>query len=123
KPNVPTLGKFFDETMSPLWEASLAKATYSRYELSFRLHIKPVLGEVCLDELTREQAKELVVALLQKNANKRTYAEDRQVEEPEAQAFERPHPERDRNSSSHAQRGGRAEIDSSQSCHETRKAL
>src|SRR5262249_31024422 len=41
-PIVPTLAKFFDETMSPLWEASLAKATYSRYELSFRLHIKPV---------------------------------------------------------------------------------
>src|SRR5262249_25636764 len=72
KPSGPTLTKFFDETMSPLWEASLAKATYSRYELSFRLHIKPVLGGVRLDELTREQAKELVVTLLQKDANKRT---------------------------------------------------
>jgi integrase len=83
KPNVPTLGEFFDKTMSPLWEASLAAATFSRYELSFRLHIKPVLGEVRLDELTRDQAKELVVTLLQKNANKRTHGEDRPAEEPE----------------------------------------
>src|SRR5262245_5368098 len=56
KPSVPTLTKFFDDTMSPLWEASLAKATFSRYELAFRLHIKPVLGDVPLNELTREQA-------------------------------------------------------------------
>ena len=29
KPAVPTLQEFFDQTMSPFWEASLAKATYS----------------------------------------------------------------------------------------------
>src|SRR5262245_5116843 len=35
-----TIAEFFDKTMSPLWEASLAPATFSRYELSFRLHIR-----------------------------------------------------------------------------------
>jgi integrase len=83
KPKAPTLREFFEQTMTPLWEASLAKATFSRYELSFRLHIRPVLGDVRLDEVTRDQAKELVVSLLQKNANKRTHGEDRQAEEPE----------------------------------------
>ncbi len=79
KPRVPTPAAFFDDTMSPLWEASLARATFSRYEQSFRLHIRPTLGDVSLKELTREQAKELVVMLLQKNASKRTHCDDRQA--------------------------------------------
>jgi integrase len=83
KPKAPTLAEFFDRTMSPLWEASLSRATFTRYEHSFRLHIRPTLGDVALDELTREETKDLVVGLLQKNASKRTHGEDRQAEEPE----------------------------------------
>src|SRR5215510_1043362 len=76
KPQAPTLAEFFDKTMDPFWEGSLSAGTYSRYELSFRLHVRPVLGDVRLDELTRDQAKDLVVSLLQKNVTKRTETED-----------------------------------------------
>src|SRR5262249_11747288 len=76
KSQAPTLAEFFDKVMSPFWEGSLSAGTYSRYELSFRLHVRPVLGDVRLEELTRDQAKDLVVSLLQKNATKRNEAED-----------------------------------------------
>jgi len=51
KPPAQTLAEFFDKTMSPYWEGSLPPATFSRYELSFRVHARPVLGDVPLDEL------------------------------------------------------------------------
>src|SRR5262249_46961891 len=54
KPQTPTLAGFFDNTMSPLWKASLAAGTFSRYEVSFRLHVRPVLGDVSLGDLTRD---------------------------------------------------------------------
>jgi hypothetical protein len=63
-----TLSEFFDKTMSPFWEASLASATFSRYELSYRLHIKPVLGDMHLNTLDRDRVKTFVVSLLQKTA-------------------------------------------------------
>src|SRR5262249_10536341 len=76
KPQAPTLAQFFDNTMAPFWEGSLSAGTYSRYESVFRLHIRPVLGDVALDELTRDQAKDLVVSLLKKNRTKRTETEE-----------------------------------------------
>jgi integrase len=76
KPQAPTLEEFFKKTMSPFWESSLAPGTFSRYELSFRLHIQPVLGAVRMNELTRDQVKDLIVSLLQKNATKRTENEE-----------------------------------------------
>src|SRR3990172_9581654 len=81
KPDVPTLKKFFEDTVSPLWEASLAKATFTRYEGSFRLHSLPAIGELRLDELMRDRIKSFVVSLLQKTAPKRTHGEERQAEE------------------------------------------
>src|SRR5262249_6901377 len=33
KPKAQTLAQFFDKTMSPFWEGSLAAGTFSRYEL------------------------------------------------------------------------------------------
>lgn len=83
KPKVPTLSEFFDKTMSPFWEASLSPGTFSRYELSFRLHIRPVIGNVSISEFTRDQAKDFVVSLLQKTAAKRTHGEERRAEETE----------------------------------------
>src|SRR5262245_39541939 len=76
KPPTPTLAAFFDNTMSPLWKASLAAGTFSRYEVSFRLHVRPVLGDVFLRDLTREQVKDCVVSMLKKPAMKRTNSED-----------------------------------------------
>jgi integrase len=75
----PTLTEFFEKTMSPLWETSVAAGTLSRYELSIRLHVKPALGDVPLNELTRDAVKGLVASLLKKSATKRTNSE----EEPE----------------------------------------
>lgn len=78
---LPTLKEFFDKTMSPLWESTLAPATYTRYETSFRVHIIPAIGETVLDEFTRDQVKKFVVSLLRKTAPKRTHGEERQAEE------------------------------------------
>jgi integrase len=82
KPTGPTLAEFFDKTMSAYWEAHLAKGTWSRYEVSFRLHIRP-LGGIAIDELNRDQVKDFITSLLSKNAAKRTHGEERQAEEAE----------------------------------------
>src|SRR5437773_1397448 len=71
KPTSPTLRKFFDETMVPLWEGSLARASFARYETSFRNHLLPALGETPIHELTRDCVKSYVVSLMKKNAAKR----------------------------------------------------
>lgn len=81
KPSTPTLSEFFDKTMSPLWEASLTRSAFSRYEVSYRLHVRPVLGETPISKLDRDEIKKLVVSLLQKNAAKRTHGEERQADE------------------------------------------
>src|SRR5262245_58287817 len=52
-----TLTEFFEKTMDPLWRASLAAGTFAVYEGSFRTHIKPVLGETRIDEITRDKVK------------------------------------------------------------------
>jgi len=78
---LPTLKEFFDKTMAPLWESTLAPGTYARYETSFRVHILPVLGELPLNEFTRDRIKKFVVSLLQKCAPKRSHGEERQAEE------------------------------------------
>src|SRR5580700_8563130 len=59
-PALPTLAEFFDKTMSPLWEASLAKKTFARYETSFRIHVKPAIGLLPLNEITRDRIKSFV---------------------------------------------------------------
>ena len=64
KPKSPTLKEFFDDTMTPLWQASLARKTYVRYEGSFRLYIEPELGALHVDEITRDRVKAFVVSLL-----------------------------------------------------------
>src|SRR5262245_50470812 len=67
----PTLGEFFDETITKFWKARSA-GTFSRYEGDFRLHIRPVLGDVRLCDLSRDRVKDFIISLLQKNAAKRT---------------------------------------------------
>ena len=79
----PTLKEFFDQTMTPLWEASLATNSVKRYDRSFRLHILPVLGEAHLEKLTRDRVKEFVISLLRKNAEKRACSEEKQKDEAE----------------------------------------
>ena len=61
---VPTLKEFFDQTMAPLWEASLARKSYVRYEGAFRLYIDPALGALPVNEITRDRVKSFVVSLL-----------------------------------------------------------
>lgn len=80
KPQTPTLSEFFDKTMSPLWEASLAPGTFSQYEISFRLHVRPVLGDIPIDQITRDQVKDLVVSLLSKEVARRR--EDEESDQP-----------------------------------------
>jgi len=79
----PTLTEFFDKTMTPLWEATLAPNTYARYETSFRIHIKPAIGDLPLNQVTRDRIKAFVVSLVQKNAEKRTYSVESQAKEAE----------------------------------------
>jgi integrase len=73
--SAPTLAAFFDKTMSPFWKATQTPATFTRYESAFRLHIRPALGDIPLTQLTRDQTKDFVIELLQKEAVKRTETE------------------------------------------------
>jgi integrase len=80
---VPTLKSFFEETMNPLWEASLVRSTSQRYELCFRIHILPELGDLLITKLSRDRVKKFVALLMKKPAMKRTHSEKAQAEEPE----------------------------------------
>jgi integrase len=83
KPEIPTLSEFYSKIVTPLWEATISKATVDRYETSFRLHIVPALGGCTLSELTRDRIKDFVVALKTKNAAKRAATEEGQKNEAE----------------------------------------
>ena len=82
-PDIPTLKEFFEGTVSPLWESSLAAATFARYETSWRCHILPAIGDVPLHEITRDRVKKFVSSLMNKPAVKRTHGEEAQAEEAE----------------------------------------
>src|SRR2546425_7618309 len=61
EPSSPTLREFFEQAMTPLWEGSLARASFARYETSFRNHLLPALGETPIHDLTRDCIKSFVV--------------------------------------------------------------
>ena len=64
---VPTLRDYYEGTLEPMWKASLSDATFKSYEGSFRVHVRPALGSLRLDEITRTKVREFVVSLLTKH--------------------------------------------------------
>jgi len=76
KPVVATLKEFFEKTMTPQWKASLSPKTFQRYETSFRIHILPVLGELPINEVTRDKLKTFVASMTITVARKRSRREE-----------------------------------------------
>src|SRR5215470_14905965 len=66
KPVVPTLQDYwegFEETYLP---SAVRESTIDSYRRTFKSHVLPELGNVRLDELTREKMKAFVASLVQK---------------------------------------------------------
>ena len=78
---VPTLQGFYNETVLPVWEASLSSATYQSYEGSFRVHIVPVLGDLALPDVSRDRIKKFVASLRKKSVAPKKKVEQHKDEE------------------------------------------
>jgi integrase len=76
EPEVPTLRDYYRQTLQPRWEASLSRSTSAGYDTSFRIHILPVLGDLRLDQVTRDRVKDFIVSLLSKSVMRREKRED-----------------------------------------------
>lgn len=66
KASIPALREYYEKTIQPLWEGSLSRNTYKSYDGSFRVHILPELGDIPVNEITRDQIKKLVTGLRKK---------------------------------------------------------
>ncbi len=65
-PAVPTFEKYYGRFEDSYLKTACRQSTIDRYELDFRLHLKPKLGSLPLNEITREKIKELTAELLDK---------------------------------------------------------
>src|SRR5262245_24346616 len=65
--SAPTLAAFYSDEMVRLWEATVTDGTLKRYGSSYRIHIEPALGNVPLDELTRDRVRNFVIELTRKH--------------------------------------------------------
>jgi integrase len=63
---VPTFEKYYERFEQTYLKTACRESTIERYELDFRLHLKPKLGALPLNEITRDQVKELTAELLDK---------------------------------------------------------
>jgi integrase len=76
KPPAPTLKQFwegFEETYLPL---GVRENTMESYKRSFRVHILPELGDIRIDEITRDRVKQFVSTLVQKRTRIRKIEKD-----------------------------------------------
>jgi len=66
KPAAPTLQQYYERFKKTYMETALKANTFRSYEVSFRVHILPVLGDYRLDQIDRMKMEEFVVALSKK---------------------------------------------------------
>jgi integrase len=76
KPDSPTLREFYEHDdehdVSKRWEGSLARNTYKSFDVSLRVHIFPVIGDLPLTKITRKTVKNLVTTLQKKETATKT---------------------------------------------------
>ncbi len=65
-PPAPTLRQYYERFKKTYMETALKANTFRSYEVSFRVHILPVLGDYRLDQIDRMKMEEFVVALSKK---------------------------------------------------------
>ncbi len=70
EPKAPTLAAYYKRFKDVYLAVSTRKGTRVTYERSFK-HILPVLGDIPLNEITRDRIKDLVALLVQKEYEKR----------------------------------------------------
>lgn len=71
KAAVPTLDEYYERFRNAYLEtAALRYSTYLRHESNFRIHILPELGDLRLDEISRERMQQFVAALIKKELKK-----------------------------------------------------
>ncbi|MBZ5496655.1 MAG: site-specific integrase [Acidobacteriia bacterium] len=69
-PTVPTFEKYYEKFERTYLSASCRESTVDRYDQDFRLHLKPKLGAVPLNEIAREQIKELIADMMAKGLSR-----------------------------------------------------
>ncbi len=60
KPQFPTFAEYADRWLETYAHVHLKPGTWHRYENDFRLHLKPTFGEKQLDQITRQNLRDLI---------------------------------------------------------------
>ena len=69
KPPTPTLKQYY-ERFKDVWATTIKENSFRVYEISFRVHILPALGNYRLDEIDREKMERFVTGLVQQGRAK-----------------------------------------------------
>ena len=65
-PMVPTFASYYEKFERTCLKSSCRESTVDRYNMDFRLYLKPKFGALPLNQITREKIKELTTELLEK---------------------------------------------------------
>lgn len=79
QPSLPTLKQYYERFRETYMETTLKPSTFKSYELSFRVHILPVLGNYRLDQIDRAKMEGFVGGLVKKHISgqsERTLSKD-----------------------------------------------
>jgi len=79
KPPLPTLKQYYEQFKEAYMETTLKPSTFKSYEMSFRVHILPALGNYRLDQIDRTRMEEFVAGLVKKKISEeseRTLSKD-----------------------------------------------
>jgi len=71
KPPAPTLKQYY-EGFKDVWATTVKENSFRLYEIGFRVHILPVLGNYRMDEIDREKMERFVTGLVKNGLAKAT---------------------------------------------------
>jgi integrase len=72
KVSLSTLDKYFKRFQETYLETAVRRSTKVSYESSFRLYLLPELGQLKLDEISRDKILDLIATLVKRNFSKDT---------------------------------------------------
>jgi len=70
KADSPTLRQYYESDVEKRWEASLARNTSKNFDVSLRVHIFPVIGDLPLTQITRKTVKDVISTLQKRDSHK-----------------------------------------------------